>query len=256
MRWRERRVEDELLKRELLLRLREEHSDAPGRSLAETDFSRRRARLLFLRHPLFTVRYHLLAKELDLEGTERFLSFAWLVRVRRKLEAAVGYLTAELWPQRLSLYKRLRSRIARVRIDDRRRRTVGVVAVVALAAATAAVVTQRNAPGGKIGATAATKPQSARPVAHPFSHTPRDVSTPLATSPADARRQRRVKRITSSAHRVKPRSVQRLTLVSNTVQATTTTPAQNTAAAQAGSPAPLPAPPTTPPPGPLKAPQR
>src|SRR5947207_5709053 len=66
MRWQERRVEDELLKRELLLRLRAEHSNARGRIGPATDHFRRRIRRLLLRHPIFAFRYYQLAIDLGL----------------------------------------------------------------------------------------------------------------------------------------------------------------------------------------------
>jgi len=59
-RWQQRRVEDELLKRELLLRLRAEHDGVPGRGEPATDQFRRRVRRLLLRHPLFALKLYLL----------------------------------------------------------------------------------------------------------------------------------------------------------------------------------------------------
>jgi hypothetical protein len=62
LRWQERKLDDDLLKRELLLRLRAERSAAPGRSSPATDYFRHRVRGLMLRHPLFAYEYRLLAK--------------------------------------------------------------------------------------------------------------------------------------------------------------------------------------------------
>jgi hypothetical protein len=59
-RWQERRVENELLKRELLLRLRAEHSAVPGRGEPATDYFRHRVRRLLLRHPIFALKLYLL----------------------------------------------------------------------------------------------------------------------------------------------------------------------------------------------------
>src|SRR5689334_8802850 len=65
-RWQERRVENELLKRELLLRLRAEHSAVPGRGEPATDYFRRRVRWLLLRHPLFALKLYLLLLDVGL----------------------------------------------------------------------------------------------------------------------------------------------------------------------------------------------
>jgi hypothetical protein len=69
-RWQERRVENELLKRELLLRLRAEHSAVPGRGEPATDYFRRRVRWLLLRHPLFALKLYLLLLDVGLGRTE------------------------------------------------------------------------------------------------------------------------------------------------------------------------------------------
>lgn len=45
--------------RELLLRVRAEHCDAPGQSGLPTQYFRDRKRRLFRRYPLFAVRYWL-----------------------------------------------------------------------------------------------------------------------------------------------------------------------------------------------------
>jgi len=58
-RWHERRVEDELLKRELLLRLHEERRGVPGRGAPASEYFRRRVRRMLLRHPLFALRLYL-----------------------------------------------------------------------------------------------------------------------------------------------------------------------------------------------------
>jgi hypothetical protein len=66
VRWQERRLEDDLLKRELLLRLLGEHYATPGRSETATDDFSRRVRRLLLRHPLFAFRYYRFAIDLAL----------------------------------------------------------------------------------------------------------------------------------------------------------------------------------------------
>jgi hypothetical protein len=73
-RWQERRVENELLKRELLLRLRAEHSAVPGRGEPATDYFRRRVGRLLLRHPIFALKLYLLLLDVGLgraDGAER-----------------------------------------------------------------------------------------------------------------------------------------------------------------------------------------
>src|SRR5581483_7774885 len=62
LRWQERKLDDDLLKRELLLRLRAERSAAPGRSRPATEYFDHRVRGLMLRHPLFAFEYYLLKK--------------------------------------------------------------------------------------------------------------------------------------------------------------------------------------------------
>jgi hypothetical protein len=57
-RWQERRIEDELLKRELFLRLCAKQNRVPGRSTTATAHFRRRVRRLLLRHPLFALRFY------------------------------------------------------------------------------------------------------------------------------------------------------------------------------------------------------
>src|SRR3954447_12444340 len=65
-RWQERRVENKLLKRELLLRLRAEHSAVPGRGEPATDYFRHRVRRLLLRHPIFALKLYLLLLDVGL----------------------------------------------------------------------------------------------------------------------------------------------------------------------------------------------
>jgi hypothetical protein len=55
----ERRVREQLLKRELILRLRAEHVNAPGRSGAPTEYFLREKRRLLIRHPYFAFEYEL-----------------------------------------------------------------------------------------------------------------------------------------------------------------------------------------------------
>lgn len=252
MRWRERRVEDELLKRELLLRLRAEQSDAPGRSGPPVGYFRRRAYRVLLRHPLFALRYFLLANELDLQGTQRLLSFAWLAHARGACAALLADVRVELWWQRRSM----RTRLVRV---GRTSLSLALPAGVALAAAaaTAVVATHEFGSSGATGAAASAKPQSSRQVAHEFSHAPRAVSAPVAAASARRVTPKRVDRRTSRhPHHARTTSAQRMTLVSNTVQTTTEAAAPPVAASSSAGPAPLPAPPPAPAPSPLKAPHR
>lgn len=64
VRWQERKYEDDLLKRELVLRLLEEHYGTSGGLAPATDRFYLRARRMMLRHPLFAVRYALFALDL------------------------------------------------------------------------------------------------------------------------------------------------------------------------------------------------
>jgi len=70
MRWQERRVEDDLLKRELLLRLRAAHRGLPGSAIPASDHFRSRVRRMLLRHPIFAFKYCRLAIELGLGRNE------------------------------------------------------------------------------------------------------------------------------------------------------------------------------------------
>jgi hypothetical protein len=54
---RQRRFEDRLLMRELLLRARAERYGAPGQSGAPTEYFLRRKRRVMRRHPHFTLKY-------------------------------------------------------------------------------------------------------------------------------------------------------------------------------------------------------
>lgn len=56
---REQRVREQLLKRELILRLRAEALDAPGKSGQPTEYFLRERRRLLIRHPYFALRYRL-----------------------------------------------------------------------------------------------------------------------------------------------------------------------------------------------------
>lgn len=56
---REQRVREQLLKRELILRLRAENLDAPGKSGQPTHYFVRERRRLLIRHPYFALRYQL-----------------------------------------------------------------------------------------------------------------------------------------------------------------------------------------------------
>jgi hypothetical protein len=70
VRWQEREYEDDLLKRELVLRLLEEHYGTSGGVAPATDHFYLRARRMMLRHPLFAVRYSLFALDLALGRLE------------------------------------------------------------------------------------------------------------------------------------------------------------------------------------------
>lgn len=58
-RWQERRIEDNLLKRELLLRLRAGHSGIPGQGRPATNEFRSKVRRMLLRHPVFAFKLYL-----------------------------------------------------------------------------------------------------------------------------------------------------------------------------------------------------
>jgi hypothetical protein len=292
MRLRERWFEDELLKRELLLRLRAAHSDAPGQSAPASGYFRRLARRLLLRHPLFARRYHMLAKELDLAGAQPLVSFGWLVRARQLLvvparlvrvqqarrsatvaavkrqgpvwrehvvraglraRAFPGRVVALLIAVRLGLRRFKPSRVVRGRLESRGRVALGLLAVVGLAAA-AAVGTLASESSGPTRTTASAKSPSAPQTADAFSHPPRAVSTPIAAAPARVHTRKRVDRRTAGPARHARLPKERLALVSATVQIATTE--QFRPASPAGGPVPLQAPPAAPAPSPMKAPQR
>jgi hypothetical protein len=106
-RWLERKLDDDLLKRELLLRLRAEHHGLLDRSLPWTDYFCRRVRRLMLRHPLFAFKYYLVAIDLGLVRIE--------VRDRGPLRVS-GSLMLSLARQR----RLLPARGARIRRSERR----------------------------------------------------------------------------------------------------------------------------------------
>jgi hypothetical protein len=56
---REQGVREQLLKRELILRLRAENMDAPGQSGHPTEYFLRERRRLLFRHPCFALKYQL-----------------------------------------------------------------------------------------------------------------------------------------------------------------------------------------------------
>jgi hypothetical protein len=82
---REQRVREQLLKRELLLRLRAEHMDAPGKSGDPTEYFLRDKRCLLRRHPYFALRYQLRKRR-------------WRVRRPRPRVGAVGFLPISVRP--------------------------------------------------------------------------------------------------------------------------------------------------------------
>lgn len=120
-RWQERRVENELLKRELLLRLRAEHSAVPGRGEPATDDFRRRVRRLLLRHPIFALKLYLLLIDVGLGRVDAAKRAAHLhtgtssrgrhrprdLGVVSRRSPAVGHLGRELRRQRLRWKPRL-----------------------------------------------------------------------------------------------------------------------------------------------------
>lgn len=55
-------MREQLLKRELILRLRAEHVDAPGRSGPPTQYFLREKRRLLVRHPYFAFKYELMKR--------------------------------------------------------------------------------------------------------------------------------------------------------------------------------------------------
>jgi hypothetical protein len=213
MRWQERKLEDDLLKRELLLRLRAEHYAVPGRSRPATEYFRRQVRSLVLRRPLFGLRYRRLATDLSLG--------------------------------RLGASERDRARW-NVRDHSHTRAVAGVLAGVLLAAAAAtAVVVTRNFGSG--GTTAAAEAKSPLLVPAEWWHPPRPVSTPAATR-RPPRAPRHVERRSAKApRRVKPTPERKTVLVSDTFTTVASgsgrpTPLAAPKTASTGSPSPLRAP--------------
>jgi hypothetical protein len=137
----------------------------------------------------------------------------------------------------------------------------GILAGVALAAvaATAVVATRHLESNGESSATGSGKPQSADQIVHGFLHFPA-VSTPTAEAHTNPRAPKHVGRPTArTARHVRPKVAQRMTLVSNTVQAASIPTAPTTSTTAAAVPhstgaSPLPAPPGASGPSPLKAP--
>lgn len=229
MRWQERRVEDDLLKRELLLRLRAEHDDAPGRSRPATEYFRRQVRRLMIRHPLFALEYHRLALDYRLGRPDTD-------RPRRR-------------PSRRAFLAAAR---ASVMATPRRRRVRGVLLAVllAIAAATAAVVAMDGV--GSHGRTAPrmrATPRSPHLAPESRWHPPRHITT-ARTETGDERRAASKPRSSRSSRA--PRTV----LVSNRVSAAviSTAEASRPVEAHGAGPAPLPSPPGGSSPSPLKAP--
>src|SRR5206468_1446115 len=92
-RWQERRVENELLKRELLLRLRAEQYGVPGRGEPATDHFRRQVRRLLLLHPLFALKLYLLLIDVGLgraEGRKRSYRRGSVTRIGTKTASSAG----------------------------------------------------------------------------------------------------------------------------------------------------------------------
>src|SRR4029450_3220163 len=86
----ERKVEDELLKQELLLRLRSEDYATPVRTSPPTDDFRRRVRRLLLRHPLFAFKYYRLSIN---PGLGRFEGSDLDCRGNRESRASAGIMS-------------------------------------------------------------------------------------------------------------------------------------------------------------------
>jgi hypothetical protein len=137
----------------------------------------------------------------------------------------------------------------------------GIVAGVALAAvaATALVATRHLGSNGEASATGSGKLRSADQIVHGFLHFPAG-STPTAEAHPNPRASKPVGRQTArTARHVRPKVAQRMTLVSNTVQAASIPTAPTTTTTAAAVPrstgaSPLPAPPAASGPSPLKAP--
>jgi hypothetical protein len=70
-RWQERRTRNQLLMRELLLRLEAERVGAPGKSGTPTHYFREQSRRLLLRHPRLAARYRREARRARRESLAR-----------------------------------------------------------------------------------------------------------------------------------------------------------------------------------------
>lgn len=254
VRWQERRVENDLLKRELLLRLRAERRAAEGRSGPATDYFRRRVRRLMLGHPLFAFKYYLLAVDLglgrlDAGDRDRCADGA---RGGRRLLSANRMRTGALGPGT----ERGAPRAAQAR-GRRQARAVAVTGLLTAAAAAALIGTQ-VLPSGRTSSSASPAPRPSRPIPSRWWHPPRRVAAPRAARQDRPRTSQAEKRpTTKKPRRAQPGLAPRTILVSSTVPETppsTAAAGRPSVTAHDPGPAPLPSPPGTPPPSPLKAP--
>jgi hypothetical protein len=69
--WKERRVRDGLLMRELLLRVEAKRVGAPGKSGPSTEYFRRERRRLLLRNPRFALKYRRATKQERINAQRR-----------------------------------------------------------------------------------------------------------------------------------------------------------------------------------------
>jgi hypothetical protein len=209
MRWQERRVEDDLLKRELLLRLRAEHHAAPGRSRPATDYFRRRVRRLMLRHPLFAFKYHLLAVDLGL-----------------------GRFDAD------------NPRGRRPSLKSKRRSKGPLIGLLAAAVAAALVGTHSIGPPGRAGAPTSATPRASHLTSNNWWHPPRHVAMPRrATTARESTSQRERHPTAKKPRQGEPSFAPPTILVSSTVaRAAVSTPAPLPSPAGGSPPGPLKAP--------------
>ena len=139
-RWQERRIEDELLKRELFLRLRAEHYGVPGGGEPATDQFRRRVRRLLLRHPLFALKLYFQLIDLGLGRAECLGAHRRRRLVRRPRLASGSRTSQAAGAAGLAALRRSRSFAAAVAEELRRVGGLFVAGVAGVAQASGAVV--------------------------------------------------------------------------------------------------------------------
>jgi hypothetical protein len=201
-RWQERRVEDDLLKRELLLRLHAEHSTTPGRSKAATDDFRRQVRRLMIRRPLFAFKYYLLSVDLGLGRFDPIACSRSSDTVRRRVYA------------RVATGRHAASRV--IAAAGRRRVGAGLAGLLATAATVALVGTHFVKSGGTTGS-AVSVPQSTRVVSPTWWHPPRQVAMPGSPTQRRPRSSQSGHQSATKQVRRQRRRAPRMVLVSNTV---------------------------------------